>query len=76
MRLVHSGARQLLIAIRDPQGQLVELQRDNGKGWVTIHSYRAVLAVRLNDLATNANYRVVVADSAGYRAAVTKTVWL
>ncbi len=74
--LVKTGPAQLTIAIRDADGQTVEVQRQSGNGWETFHTYRATLVVRLNDLPTGRPYRVVVPDSDRYTGVTTATVRL
>ncbi|WP_248293806.1 S8 family serine peptidase [Actinoplanes sp. TBRC 11911] len=76
VRLVNTAPGQLLVAIRDPQAQTVELQRDKNGTWETIYTYKAALSVRLTGLPTGTTYRVVVADGPGYRAATSKSVRL
>ncbi|MET0418802.1 MAG: S8 family peptidase [Actinoplanes sp.] len=73
--LIKSGSAQLTVAIREPDGQTVEVQRRAAGGWTTIHTYVATVAVRLDGL-SRGSYRVIVPDSPRFLRTVTVSVQL
>ncbi|WP_433366469.1 S8 family peptidase [Actinoplanes sp. CA-142083] len=76
LRIVRAGPAKLFIVVDGLDGQTVQLQRYDRGRWTTVHAYPATLITRLDGLATDTVYRVVVPASGRYAETISDPIEL